>query len=135
MDNLTKTQRRKNMQNIKSKNSVAEVLLAKTLKRNKFLFSRNVKNLIGKPDFVFKKQKLIVFVDSDFWHRHPKRFVMPKSNTIYWKKKIRSNVERDKKITKALKKLGWKVLRLWEYDIKNNLKKCESRITKILSKL
>jgi len=128
MDNLTKQQRHKNMSNIRSYNTLPERLLRRELKKNKLYFSRNVKNIIGKPDFVSRKNRLAVFVDSDFWHGHPRRFIMPKSNLNYWKKKIQRNKARDKEVTRLLKSKGWKVIRCWEYDIKHNLKKCMHKI-------
>ncbi|MBN3032525.1 MAG: very short patch repair endonuclease [Candidatus Saganbacteria bacterium] len=121
MDNLTKEQRRRTMQSIRSKNSQAELLLAKLLRRNKIKFRRHLTSLPGRPDFVFSDSKTIVFVDSDFWHFNSRRFVAPKSNVGYWRKKILFNRLHDKKINATLRKMGWFVIRLWEYDIKHDL--------------
>jgi DNA mismatch endonuclease (patch repair protein) len=132
MDNLTKAQRRENMQNIHSSGTVVEMIIMRALQRKKIYFSRHVKSIIGKPDIVFRRKKIAVFIDSDFWHRHPKRFIMPKSNKQYWRKKIRRNKERDKEVNKALRSQGWKVIRIWEYDVKRNTDKS---VNKILLKL
>jgi DNA mismatch endonuclease (patch repair protein) len=70
--------------------------------------------LPGKPDFVFRRARVVVFVDGDFWHGNPRRYRLPKSNIEYWQKKIEGNRARDKEITRTLKRLGWRVIRIWE---------------------
>jgi len=130
MDNLTKEQRRKNMQNIHSKGTKPEKSIIKELRKQKVYFAQYPKTIIGKPDIVFRRKKVAVFIDSDFWHGHPKRFIMPKTNRRYWKCKIKRNIERDKEVTRQLRKEGWKVIRVWEYDIKNKLDKTIDRILK-----
>jgi DNA mismatch endonuclease (patch repair protein) len=124
MDNLTKEQRHKNMQNIHSKGTIPERAVMLELKRRKIYFASNVKSIIGKPDIVFRRKKIAVFIDSDFWHGHPKRCIMPQTDIEYWKSKIARNRKRDKEVNCILKKDGWKVIRLWEYDIKNRFDKC-----------
>jgi DNA mismatch endonuclease (patch repair protein) len=79
---------------------------------------RNIK-LPGRPDFVFAKNRVAVFIDGDFWHGNPKKFRLPKSNCAYWQQKILGNRNRDRKITKELKRLGWSVLRFWESSLSN----------------
>lgn len=132
MDNLTSEQRRKNMQNIRSANTTPERLVIRELRKLKIYFASHAKNIYGKPDFVFRKKKVVVFIDSDFWHGHPKRCIMPKSNCDYWVKKISRNRNRDKLVNKQLKSSGWKVIRLWEHDLKRNFPRC---INKILSSI
>jgi DNA mismatch endonuclease (patch repair protein) len=105
------------MQNIRSANTKAELFLARELRKRKIYFAKNVKSIFGKPDFVFRKKKLVVFVDSDFWHGHPRRCIMPKSNRRYWNSKIKRNKLRDKEASKVLTQDGWLVLRIWEYDL------------------
>lgn len=73
--------------------------------------------LLGKPDFVFREAKVAVFVDGCFWHGHAKRCRIPKANREYWQKKIQRNVDRDRAVTRALQKKGWKVLRIWEHTV------------------
>ena len=128
MDNLTPEQRRKNMQNIRSEGTQPEQLVAKDLRRRKIYFARNVKGVFGKPDFVFRKKRVVVFIDSDFWHGHKKRCIMPKSNCEYWNQKIKRNKQRDKAVSRELKKEGWTVIRIWEEDIKRNLAKSLKKI-------
>ena len=130
MDNLTKKQRKKNMQNIKSKNTMPEKLVMQALRKSRVYFSAHADNIEGKPDIVFRRKKIAVFIDSDFWHCHPKRFIRSKTNVIYWKAKIKRNKKRDKEVNKLLKKAGWKIIRLWEYDIKHHFVKTIDRILK-----
>jgi DNA mismatch endonuclease (patch repair protein) len=128
MDDLSKEARRKNMQNIRSKNTVPELLVINELKRRKIYFAKHVNKIFGKPDIVFRRKKIIVFIDSDFWHCNPKKFIMPITNKMYWERKIQGNIERDKLVTKTLKKEGWKILRFWESNIKKNVIKVVDKI-------
>lgn len=132
MDNLTKEQRRKNMQNIRSKGTSPERSVMRELKRRKIYFASHVDSIIGKPDIVFRRKKIAIFIDSDFWHGHPKRCIMPQTNINYWTAKIVRNRKRDKEVTRCLKQDGWKVIRLWEFNVRNRFDKC---IKKILDEL
>ena len=132
MDVLSKKDRRKNMQNIRSKNTIPELLVMKELKRRKIYFAKHVDKIFGKPDIVFKRKKIVVFIDSDFWHYNPKIFIMPKTNVKYWKNKIIGNNERDKIVNKRLRKEGWVVLRFWESNIKKNVSKIVDKIQKCI---
>jgi len=104
------------------------------LKRGKIYFAPHATSIHGKPDIAFRKKKIAVFIDSDFWHGHPKRCVMPRSNIKYWSQKITRNRKRDKEINRELRREGWQVIRLWEYDIKKNLSKSINKIIRALSK-
>ena len=73
----------------------------------------------GKPDFVFPKHRLAVFIDGDFWHGNPMKYHCPKTNSYYWRAKIKRNRERDREVGRVLRKLGWKVLRFWESSLTN----------------
>jgi len=128
MDNLTPEQRRKNMQNIRSQGTKPELAIIKELKRRKIYFAINVKKIYGKPDIVFRRKKIAIFIDSDFWHGHPQRFIMPKTNLDYWKKKLKRNKDRDILVNQKLTEMGWHVIRIWEYDIKKNLEDCVQNI-------
>ncbi|GAB6391847.1 MAG: very short patch repair endonuclease [Treponematales bacterium] len=132
MDDLSKEDRRKNMQHIRSKNTVPELLVMGELKRRKVYFAKHVDKIIGKPDIVFRRKRVVVFIDSDFWHCNPKRFIMPATNVDYWQKKIERNRQRDRLVTKTLKREGWTVLRFWESAIKKDTGKV---VDKILSAL
>jgi DNA mismatch endonuclease (patch repair protein) len=132
MDDLSKEDRRKNMQNIRSKNTMPELLVINELKRRKIYFAKHADKIFGKPDIVFRRKKVIVFIDSDFWHYNPKIFIMPATNVEYWNKKILKNHERDKLVNKTLKKEGWRILRFLESDIKKDTNKIVDKIIKIL---
>lgn len=135
MDVLTKEQRRKNMQAIKSKNTRIEQILAKALWSKGHRYRRNNKNICGNPDFTFRKSKIAIFCDSEFFHgkdwETEKHRI--KTNTEFWHKKIESNIARDEKVSKELLKNGWKVIRFWGNDIKKNVDFCVNEIEKQLT--
>jgi DNA mismatch endonuclease (patch repair protein) len=79
---------------------------------------RRHRSLPGRPDFVFPKERVAVFVDGCFWHGCPAHYVEPKSSTSFWRAKIAGNRARDRRNTLALQQLGWRVVRLWEHDFK-----------------
>lgn len=118
-DNHTKEQRSYNMSRIRGKNNAPEERVRKFLFSKGFRYRKNDKKLPGCPDIVLPKYKTVIFVNGCFWHKHNcKRFVWPSSNEEYWKKKILRNVERDEINIKELKELGWKVLVIWECELK-----------------
>ena len=108
------------MSKIRSKNTKPEIALRKALFEKGFRYRINDKNLPGKPDIVLPKYKTVIFVHGCFWHEHEgcKRAHLPKSNVDYWKNKICTNKERDKKNESLLLTLGWKVIIVWECEIK-----------------
>lgn len=118
MDNLTKEQRKKNMQAIKSKNTKMESIVCKELWHRGIRFRKNVKELPGKPDIAIKKYKIAIFLDSCFWHKCPLHFIRPKSNNSYWDNKIERNINRDKEVNNFYKQNGWHLLRVWEHQFK-----------------
>ena len=89
------------------------------MRRYKIKGWRRGSKLPGKPDFVFPRSRVAVFVDGDFWHGNPKMKRLPKSNTDYWREKIRSNRARDRKVNRALEALGWRVVRIWESSLRD----------------
>ncbi len=130
MDKLTKEQRRKNMQAVKSKGSKIEVLLSKALWNKGYRYRKNNRSVYGKPDLTFKKWKIAVFVDSEFWHgkNWETKKLEHKSNREFWLAKIELNIERDKEVTTFLLKDNWKVLRFWGKEIEKNLPSCIDKI-------
>lgn len=120
MDFMTPEQRHKNMCNIKQKNTSPERMLMKELRKCVW-FSHHCADLPGKPDIVFKRKRVAVFVDSDFWHG---RAVLPKSNVEFWSKKFEYNRNHDMKVNKTLEEAGWKVLRFSDKQIKKELESC-----------
>lgn len=129
MDNLTKENRRKNMQNIRSKNTKMELKVRSLLHKKGLRFRIHTK-LIGKPDIVFPSKKVVVFLDSCFFHKCPYHYVQPKSNKTYWLPKILRNTIRAKEVNSALRKEGWKVMRFWEHQVK---KDTENVVNKIIA--
>lgn len=122
-DNHTKEIRSMNMSHIRSINSKPEEIVRKFLFSKGLRYRKNVRSLPGKPDIVLRKYNTVVFVNGCFWHKHDcGRFVMPSSNTEYWSAKIESNVERDKLNKSQLEALGWKVLVIWECQLKKKTK-------------
>jgi DNA mismatch endonuclease, patch repair protein len=126
-DNLTKEQRRKNMQSIKSKSKLEEKV-SKALWRQGVRFRKNVKSLPGKPDIAIKKYKIAIFIDSCFWHVCTIHGNIPKSNIEYWGRKLERNKARDKEINKYYKDNGWDLIRIWEHEFKEDF---EGAIRKI----
>jgi len=130
-DKFSKEVRSKIMSKVQ-RNSKPEQVLRKALFRLGYRYSLNhrFKELNFKPDIVMVSRKVCIFVDGCFWHKCPKCFKAPKSNKRYWKPKIERNVERDKEQNIYLKKNGWKVIRVWEHEIRKNLDKVLNRIIK-----
>ncbi len=114
------------MSKVKSKDSVIEMLLRRELWSRGLRYRLHCNDIVGKPDIVFRRQKVAVFVDSEFWHGYnfaekKKEF---KSNRDFWIKKIERNIERDTEVNEELRKAGWIVLRFWGDEIKQNADKC-----------
>lgn len=128
MDNLTKEQRKKNMKNIRSKDTSIEVILRKALWNKGYRYRKNVKTLPGKPDIVLTKYKIAIFCDSEFFHGKDWEVLKPRlekgNNNTYWVNKISRNRERDDEVNKQLLFLGWTVVRFWGKDIKKNVEEC-----------
>jgi len=119
----SKGRRSYNMSRIKSKNTKPEILVRKYLHAQGYRFRLHVKKLPGKPDIVLPKYKTAIFVHGCFWHRHKrcKYFVVPKTRTKWWLDKINGNKARDERIFRELKKLGWKVIEIWECHLTGKL--------------
>ena len=106
---------------IKSKNTKPEIAVRKLLHSLGYRFRLHRKDLPGSPDIVLPKYKTVIFVHGCFWHRHKncKYATSPKTREEFWENKFKQNVERDKNNFKELKNLNWKVLVLWECEVKN----------------
>jgi len=131
IDVLTKKQRSYCMSRIRSKDTQPEIFLRKAISSAGVKGYRLHYKLSGRPDIVFPRKKIAVFIDGCFWHKCPKCFVKPKTNVRFWNRKIESNVKRDRAVNTRLKRDGWTVIRIWEHEIINEkvLKK------KILNKI
>ena len=118
-DNHSPEVRSRNMAQIRSTNTKPELVVRKHLFSKGLRYRVNVKTLPGKPDLVFPKYKTVVFVNGCFWHKHDcGRFRWPSSNQEYWEKKIKRNLERDQLNYEELRNLGWKVIVVWECELK-----------------
>ncbi len=111
-----------NMSQIKGKDTRPEERVRKYLFAHGFRYRKNDKDLPGKPDIVLPKYKTCIFVNGCFWHKHEgcKYFVWPKNNNEFWRAKIKGNVERDQRQKSELQALGWKVIVVWECELRNN---------------
>lgn len=120
-DVMTSGQRSRCMAAIKSKNTRPELIVRKYLFARGLRFRINNRKLPGTPDIVLKKYKTVVFVDGCFWHGHEgcRYFKLPASNIEFWKQKINLNIARDYRVEVELRLLGWRVIRIWECEIKN----------------
>lgn len=125
------------MQAVKSHGSKIEIALSKELWKRGYRYRKNDKTVFGKPDLTFKKYKLAIFVDSEFWHGKDWeiRKFDHKSNQEFWHSKIERNIERDKEVNKYLTVNGWKVLRFWGKEIQNNLITCITKIEQEIAKI
>lgn len=128
MDNITKEQRRTNMQHIHSKDTRIEVILRKALWQKGYRYQKNCKNIPGKPDVALIKYKIAIFCDGEFFHGKDwevlKSRLEKSNNSEYWISKISRNRERDDEVNKKLLSEGWTVLRFWGKDIKNHTDEC-----------
>jgi DNA mismatch endonuclease (patch repair protein) len=132
-DNLTPEQRRKTMQAVKGKNTSLERTLSSAFHRRGWRYRRNYALLPGKPDFVFTKARLVVFVDGDFWHgwRYP---LWKHKLSDFWRAKIERNRARDRRNFQRLRRQGWTVLRLWGHDVEKNLDAAVERVRILLER-
>ena len=119
-DVLTTEQRKHNMSCIHGKNTGPEIKIRKLLWLVGIRGYRINYNLPGKPDIVFTKKKIAIFIDGCFWHKCPICFQEPETRKEFWMKKIQSNIDRDKKVNAQLKDMGWTVMRFWEHEIRKN---------------
>ena len=126
-DNLTPEQRSYCMSRIKGKDTGLERKVRSELHKRGLRFRKHVKDLPGKPDIVFPKARVVVFIDGDFWHGY--RFpTWEHKVSEFWKEKINKNRERDRKNFRKLQAMGWRVIRLWQHEIKQDFEGCITRI-------
>ena len=128
-DNLTKKQRSYAMSRIRSRgNNTTERALIELMRKANISGWRRNSKLFGRPDFVFLSVRLVIFVDGCYWHGCPKCGLIAKSNSDYWEVKIAGNARRDRTNTRILRDAGWKVVRIWEHDLKADPRKCLRKI-------
>jgi len=135
-DRLSSEARSRIMRAIRAKNTKPEQAIRKHLFADGYRYRLHPKKLPGKPDIVFPGRKKVIFVHGCFWHQHsdvrcPIR-VVPSSNQEYWEPKLQRNITRDAENEAALRQLGWKVLIIWECELRVNAERAFAKITKFL---
>lgn len=121
-DVMTPEQRSRCMSRIKGRNTKPELALRRALWARGHRYRVNHR-LPGKPDVAFVGARVAVFIDGCFWHGCPEHRVKPKTNPDFWRKKLSGNVERDRKVSALLAAEGWIVLRFWEHEVEDDLRK------------
>ena len=131
VDHLTREQRSLAMKRVKLRGGPLELLIQRGLVKKGLRFQRNCKRLHGSPDIVFPEKKVAVFIDGDFWHgwRLP---AWEHKLSEFWRSKLRANRRRDQRNFRRLRASNWKVIRLWEHEIRTNKSRCIDRITRAL---
>jgi DNA mismatch endonuclease (patch repair protein) len=105
-------------------NRDTELSLIALMRQNRITGWRRQQPLVGRPDFVFRKQRLAVFVDGCFWHGCPRHCKMPEHNAEFWAGKLRRNRARDREVTSQLRSQAWRVVRIWEHDLTEKPEDC-----------
>jgi len=131
-DNLTQEQRSYCMSRVKSKDTRPERTIRSVLHKRGWRFRKHVKDLPGKPDIVFPKARVVIFIDGGFWHGYQYTQWQHKLSE-FWKDKISSNIARSRSNNAKLRKNGWKVVRVWQHEIEKDVDKVVSRIEAALS--
>jgi DNA mismatch endonuclease, patch repair protein len=123
MDNLSKNDRSKLMGKIRHKNTKPEILLRKGLYKIGKRYRIHTSSLPGRPDVVFPKKKVAIFVNGCFWHGHENCIDgrTPKTNSLFWEEKFKKNKERDQRNYESLSQMGWQVLIFWECQVEREL--------------
>ncbi|HEX5397578.1 MAG TPA: very short patch repair endonuclease [Verrucomicrobiae bacterium] len=128
-DVFTKAKRSEVMSRIRGRgNKDTELALIKLLRRHGITGWRRHQNVFGRPDFLFRRNRLAIFVDGCFWHGCPKHFNIPAGNRAFWKRKFAANKARDRRVNRELRKMGWRVIRIWEHDLTKRGEACVRRI-------
>jgi DNA mismatch endonuclease (patch repair protein) len=134
VDHLTPQKRSELMSRIRGRNNLStEIRLLRLLKKEAITGWRRHLRFPGRPDFAFPKQRMLIFVDGDFWHGNPRTFKGPKSNTAFWIQKVERNRIRDREVSRHLRKQGWTVMRIWESDLRRYPDRCMARIKRLLA--
>ncbi len=121
------------MSQIRDKNTSPELIVRKYLHAHGLRFRINVKDLPGKPDIKLTKYRTVIFINGCFWHKHDcKRYRDPKSNSGYWLPKIEKNVQRDKENCEKLINMSWRVIVIWECELKTNTEAKLQEVMKLI---
>lgn len=133
-DTFSKEIRRKTMQAVKSKNTKLEKTVTRALWNKGIRFRKNVVDLVGKPDIAIKKFKIVIFLDSCFWHGCELHYREPETNREFWRRKIERNKKRDSKVTDYYLSHNWHILRIWEHELKQDFDTTIKRIVTFINK-
>ncbi|WP_455920182.1 very short patch repair endonuclease [Priestia megaterium] len=133
-DKVTKEKRREIMKSVRSQ-SALENLVSRELWKRGIRFRKNVKSLFGKPDIAIKKHKIVIFIDSCFWHACEIHGRRPKSNEEFWNKKLDRNKNRDKEVQNYYLEKGWHIKRIWEHDIKNDFEQTLDELVQFIENI
>lgn len=133
-DNMTPEQRRMTMSRIRGRDTKVELAVRKELHKRGYRFRVNAAWLAGKPDIVFTKIRLAIFIDGDFWYGWRFQRWSDKLGP-YWREKIAGNKARDRRNATLLRSGGWTVMRFWEHDVEKNLQRCIERIESNIAQL
>ena len=117
-DKITKTQRSYIMSQIRGARTKPELIVKENIDGRKLRYQPT--GIPERPDFANKSKKIALFIDGCFWHKCPRCYKPPKSNKKYWKAKVERNTKRDRYVNRKMKKEGWKVIRFWEHQVKEN---------------
>lgn len=132
-DRITSEQRSKIMSKIRAKSHL-EDMVARELFRRGVRYRRNNRRLLGTPDISIAKYKIVIFIDSCFWHSCPIHGTRPKSNVEFWNKKLNRNTEKDMEVNSFYISNDWNILRVWEHDIRNNFEETIDMIVNFINK-
>lgn len=132
-DHMTPEQRSRAMQRVKLRNGSVEKIVQRELRVRGLKFQRHVRTLPGSPDIVFRKQRVAVFVDGDFWHgwRLP---TWEHKLGPFWREKLRTNRKRDLRSFRKLRSLDWRVIRIWQHQLNRDREKCIQRVLEAVSR-
>ncbi|WP_342387378.1 very short patch repair endonuclease [Salinicoccus bachuensis] len=127
-DMMSTEKRRRTMSRIRSQSKL-ENRVTKALWAEGYRFRKNVRTLKGSPDIAIQKYRVVIFIDSCFWHMCPDHGNWPKSNQEFWNRKLGRNMERDREVNAHYRKEGWHIMRMWEHEFKEDFKGALDRMT------
>ncbi len=134
MDVFTRRKRSEIMSRIRSKNTGIEKVAFSYLRKQKIYFQKHYSRVPGKPDIAIPSKKIAVFINGDFWHGYKFSVWKKRIPKKYWVSKIQSNIDRDRRSYMALKRMGWKILKIWGHELKENREKACGKIINFFEK-
>jgi DNA mismatch endonuclease, patch repair protein len=133
MDIFTRQKRSQNMAQIRGKDTAPELLVRSILHKLGYRYALHRRDLPGSPDLVFAPRRKVIFIHGCFWHGHMcRRGKLPSSNKVFWTEKVTKNKARDRRVKRQLQTMGWKVLTIWQCELKND-KRIKEKLVSFLS--